>query len=88
MTIYPTEYFCPMHYETGALTLTEHTVSIHHYESTHWGTRARMGNMRMRRAYREYGKVGFFLYSHSRLFRGLDLIIRGEWKQSIRDLER
>ena len=87
MTIYPTEYFCPMHYETGALTLTEHTVSIHHYESTHWGTRARMGNLRMRRAYQKYGKVGFFLYSHSRLFRGLDLIIRGEWKQSIRDSE-
>ena len=46
-----------------------------------------MGNLRMRRAYREYGKVGFFLYSHSRLFRGLDLIIRGEWKQSIQDSE-
>ena len=85
MTIYPTEYFCPMHYETGALTLTDHTVSIHHYESTHWGTRARMGNLRMRRAYRKYGKVGFFLYSH-RLFRGLDLIIRGEWKSYLQNV--
>ena len=84
MTIYPTEYFCPMHYETGALTITEHTISIHHYESTHWGTRARMGNLRMRRAYQKYGKIGFFLYSHSRLLRGLDMLVRGEWQQ-IRD---
>ena len=88
MTIYPTEYFCPMHYETGALTLTERTVSIHHYESTHWGTRARMGNMRMRRACREYGKVGFFLYSHSRLFRFLDIVARGEWKEYLPNSKR
>lgn len=29
--IYPADYFCPMNYETGELTLTENTRSIHHY---------------------------------------------------------
>ena len=31
MTIYPTEYFCPMDYNTGVVTLSEETRSIHHY---------------------------------------------------------
>lgn len=31
ITIYPAEYFCPMDSTTGIVTLTENTVSIHHY---------------------------------------------------------
>lgn len=76
--IYPTEYFCPMHYKTGELNVTDKTYSIHHYESTHWDKRARAGNMRMRRAYQEYGKLGFYIYSHSRIARALDMIKHGE----------
>lgn len=34
VTIYPPEYFCPMNYETGKITLTEHTYSIHHYHAS------------------------------------------------------
>lgn len=29
--IYPTQYFCPLSYETGKLRITEDTYSIHHY---------------------------------------------------------
>lgn len=29
--VYPADYFCPMDYETGEITLTENTRSIHHY---------------------------------------------------------
>lgn len=32
--IYPTDYFCPMSYKTGEITLTENTRSIHHYSAT------------------------------------------------------
>lgn len=32
--IYPAEYFCPLDYYTGKLTLTENTRSIHHYTAT------------------------------------------------------
>lgn len=31
ITIYPTDYLCPMDSTTGIITLTENTVSIHHY---------------------------------------------------------
>ena len=31
LTIYPTEYFCPIHVDTHHLKITEHTYSIHRY---------------------------------------------------------
>lgn len=36
--VYPTDYFCPMNYATGVITLTNHTLSIHHYTAS-WLTR-------------------------------------------------
>ena len=35
--IYPQEYFCPMNFNTGEVTITNKTVSIHHYSSS-WYT--------------------------------------------------
>ena len=35
--IYPTEYFCPLDYRTGKLTMTRNTRTIHHYAAT-WHT--------------------------------------------------
>lgn len=32
--IYPDEYFCPMNYMTGKLTITDKTYSIHHYTAS------------------------------------------------------
>ena len=32
--IYPWDYFCPMKYETGAITITDNTYSIHHYSAS------------------------------------------------------
>jgi len=34
LTIYPSDYFCPKSYETGKLSITENTCSIHHYDSS------------------------------------------------------
>lgn len=34
LTIYPSEYFCPQNFNTGKLTVTENTFSIHHYDSS------------------------------------------------------
>ena len=31
ITVYPDDYFCPMNYSTGLLSITENTRSIHHY---------------------------------------------------------
>lgn len=86
ITIYPKEYLCPMDYSTGALTITENTYSIHHYESSHWSKRARNGNLRMRRAQKNYGKMGFYIYSHSRLARVLDMVLHGEFREYLDDV--
>lgn len=32
--IYPAEYFCPLNYGTGKLTITKNTASIHHYSAS------------------------------------------------------
>ena len=34
ITIYPPEYFCPMNYNTGVITFTNNTRSIHYYTAT------------------------------------------------------
>lgn len=34
MTFFPTEYFCPMNYETGEQHITANTYSIHHYHAS------------------------------------------------------
>lgn len=39
ITIYPKEYFCPMNYKTGALTITEKTRSIHWFAASWLGER-------------------------------------------------
>ncbi len=33
-TIYPAEYFCPKSFQSGRLTITENTYSIHHFDSS------------------------------------------------------
>lgn len=43
--IYPWMYFCPMMFETGELTVTEHTRSIHHYTAS-WLTREQLHFMK------------------------------------------
>lgn len=39
--IYPSEYFCPLDYESGVLKTTDNTYSIHHYSAT-WITPKQM----------------------------------------------
>ena len=34
LNIYPVDYFCPMNYYTGEISITENTCSIHHYSAT------------------------------------------------------
>lgn len=36
--VYPTEFFCPLNYSTGKLTITPNTVAIHHYSAS-WHTK-------------------------------------------------
>jgi len=36
LVVYPTDYFCPMDFRTGAITITENTHSIHYYDMSWW----------------------------------------------------
>ena len=60
ITIYPPEYFCPLNYWTGELTITENTRSIHHYTATwhngiekaiNWVERRFVGHRRLARIF-------------------------------------
>lgn len=44
--IYPWDYFCPMKYPTGTLTITKNTRSIHHYSAT-WFTKEEQKTLRI-----------------------------------------
>lgn len=41
ITIYPWEFFCPMAYETGEITLTKNTYTIHHFTAS-WKSKEEM----------------------------------------------
>lgn len=59
VTLYPTEYFCPKDYESGKITITENTYSIHHYDSTWWPARA----IYLKKMTEKYGaKKGLWMY--------------------------
>lgn len=61
VTIYPVEFFCPKNYETGILSITENTCSIHHYDSS-WTSEAqkKFDLIRMKN-YKKFGKrLGYF----------------------------
>lgn len=50
VSIYPRDYFCPMDYDTGELTLTERTRSIHHYTAS-WHSREEAYALALKRKY-------------------------------------
>lgn len=57
ITIYPIEYFCPMDYETGKITITDKTISIHHYTSS-WYTKREKNIFNFERRFlNKYGQV-------------------------------
>lgn len=63
ITIYPWEYFGPMNYYTGIVTITENTRSIHHY-SMSWKTEEEIKLKKYERQFRKiFGNIiGFFLF--------------------------
>lgn len=47
-TIYPSDWFCPLNYETGTMNITKNTISIHHYTAT-WHSKAETHKSDIRR---------------------------------------
>ena len=48
ITVYPTEYFCPKDFQTGKITVTENTYTIHHYDGS-WLTSRQKMKIQLRR---------------------------------------
>jgi hypothetical protein len=63
LTIFPTEYFCPLNQATGQLNITHNTYSIHHYEAS-WMSPADQERRELRRKYSQrFGMVAADLIS-------------------------
>jgi mannosyltransferase OCH1-like enzyme len=54
-TAYPAEYFCPMQYLTGKLTITKNTYSIHHYDGSWLTEEQKNDNRIVHTIYRKFG---------------------------------
>lgn len=62
INIYPSEYFCPMDYNTGEVKLTENTRSIHHYTgSWHTAEEQKIQRFKQKMTLRFGGNVARFL---------------------------
>ena len=57
VSIYPTEYFCPMDYFTGEMMITENTRAIHHFDET-WKNPTWIRISEIKRQYVAAGKRG------------------------------
>lgn len=68
LTIYPKEYFCPLDYETGILSLTNNTYSIHHFHAS-WCTKEEMRAHELaQKIAKKYGKSLAFVISQIYIF--------------------
>ena len=65
VTIYPPEYFCSKHTHTGLITLTENSISIHHFNCS-WDTDERRQKQNAR--WKEYRKQ-YILQTPKRVLR-------------------
>ncbi len=57
MTVFPTDYFCPMNQYTGKTVITDNTYSIHHYFGS-WNSEADQYRRILRMKYSKLGKLG------------------------------
>ena len=56
LTIFPTDYFCPMNQYTGKKDITDNTYSIHHYNAS-WVSDVDKNRRELRKKYSKYGKL-------------------------------
>lgn len=53
ITIFPSEYFCPINYDTNEINITEQTYSIHHYSAS-WYDESQKYALELKRKYNRY----------------------------------
>jgi len=56
IAVYPKEYFCPRDYYTGAMSLTENSYTIHHYNASWLSDQEKKAYVRKLRLIEKFGK--------------------------------
>lgn len=58
ITVYPADFFCPLDFNTGVLTITENTHSIHHFVAS-WFTPLDWVILKIERKFGNGGKIRY-----------------------------
>ena len=82
ITIYPPEYFCPQNMNTGVLTITDNTHSIHHYTAS-WLTKWDKRILRIERCRNRDGIEYKMRRAVSFPFRLISKIDKMGWKKTV-----
>lgn len=68
MTIFPTDYFCPLDYETNKIKITNNTFSIHWYDASWYSSNKYIRNLK-----KEKLKIYTFLRKQGKKFLGVSV---------------
>lgn len=79
LTVFPTDYFCPMNQYTGKIEITDRTYSIHHYFDS-WDSPVDQKRRKLRMKYSKFGKLGAEIISTFIAYREYYGFI-GMWKK-------
>lgn len=79
LTVFPTDYFCPMNQYTGEIKITQNTYSIHHYFAS-WYSPADQERRELRQKYSRYGKASAEIMSSFIAYRKHYGLV-GMWKK-------
>lgn len=86
MTVFPTDYFCPMNQYTGDIAISPNTYSIHHYSGS-WNSAADQKRRELRMRYSGFGKMGSEIISTFLSYREYYGTL-GMWKQILEKLKK
>ena len=84
ITIYPSEYFCPLDFDTGEITITNNTRSIHHYTAS-WYTKTQKEILSAKRRFANHPQVAKILIA---LLHSIDIIHSYGFGEFIKRLAR
>lgn len=91
VTVYPAEYFCPKNFETGELTITENTRTIHWFDGSWLDEYNKQLDKQVKKIYKKYGnnffsKIMIIFYGIGKRFHtfGLKKAIKYYYKRTIK----
>ena len=69
ITVFPSEYFCPVDYDTGEILVSNNTYMIHHYAGT-WQSEESMEIRKLKEQYcQKYGRYWGNIFAKTRYYR-------------------